>query len=298
MSTIRKATHAGSWYSDSPSELALQLATFMNNATTRFPKSKAVLVPHAGYTYSGQTAAFSFNCIDYATTETIIIIGPSHRVHFNNVGISPFSEVETPLGNLTVDVELANTLARDHPSFFKFVEKSVDEAEHSLEMQFPFIRFMLNRHPQDVIHNLKILPLLVGEMDYDTLRRIGSVLDPIAANPGIAFVVSTDFCHFGRRFRFTNVPDVSSVALHKRIEMLDMQGIDAIKSMDFLTWEQYIKKTGNTICGHAPIAIVLSTLSSLGYRFDLIHYAQSNEAHSEADMSVSYCSGSFHSAFE
>ncbi|KAL0223018.1 hypothetical protein P9112_002408 [Eukaryota sp. TZLM1-RC] len=295
-SYIRRATYAGSWYPGTSSEIALMLASYTNVATNRYPGSKAVIVPHAGYAFSGSTAAYGFNCIDWTMAKTIIVLGPSHRSSFRNVAVSGASELETPLGNLAVDTSLAFELVSKHSSLFDFMSQRVDESEHSLEMQFPFIKFFMSRmHERH--HDIKVLPLMVGHMNSDDQLRIGDALRDLANDQHTVFVVSSDFCHFGRRFGFTKVHD-KPLPLHKRIEDLDMEAIKAIKTMDHSDWELYLSRTGNTVCGASPISLILIALSQLGYQFHLLHYAQSSEASSVDDASVSYVAGSFHSAFE
>ncbi|KAL0233244.1 hypothetical protein GEMRC1_011989 [Eukaryota sp. GEM-RC1] len=295
--SVRKATHSGTWYPSAPGDLAMQIASFHNNATARYPSSKAVIVPHAGYSYSGATAAYAYNCINFSGLDTVVVIGPSHRSHINNVAVSPASEIETPLGNLTVHTTLAEKLIQDHPSYFSYISSAADQAEHSLEMQFPFIKFYTTLVDEMANDNIKVLPLIVGDMSCSDCLQIGDILADLAHGPKTAFVISSDFCHFGSRFGFTSVPSKGK-ALHERIKDLDMEAVKAIQTMDTAAWQEYLQRTGNTVCGREPIRVMIAALSQLGLHFDLVHYEQSNAARDATDMSVSYVAGSFHSSFD
>lgn len=161
----RRATHAGSWYPSDPSTLSRELDDFLSNVE---PKSNtasvsAVIVPHAGYSYSGQTAAFSYvrlsSVPESQRPRTVFIFGPSHHVYLegkNNwyidfVGCAlPTARVyDTPLGSLDVDQDILASLRRT--GMFSTVSVQVEEAEHSIEMQLPFLKHIYKEYNSALI---------------------------------------------------------------------------------------------------------------------------------------------------
>ncbi|KAI8855200.1 memo-like protein-domain-containing protein [Chytridium lagenaria] len=134
---IRRATHAGSWYQHSTLQAQLQRwlddvpsSLHLDSCVLEIPDStvKGIIAPHAGYSYSGSTAAYAYKCIDPKTVKTVFLLGPSH--HY-----------ETPFGNLTLNAEVISEL---HGSGdFGEMSLETDEAEHSIEMHLPILYSVL-----------------------------------------------------------------------------------------------------------------------------------------------------------
>ena len=204
---------------------------------------------------------------------------------------------------------------------------SVDEAEHSIEMQLPYVYKMMsgyllsnNQHCQASSDCCSITPLnalppvvpiLVGNTSPETEKKYGALLSPYLADPENAFVISSDFCHWGSRFRYTYYePDggpptslrssdaaPSSPPIHasiRKVDMACMQAIESGKHDDFL---QVLNETGNTVCGRHPIGIIMAGLEELQKTtgnekstFTFVQYARSSDCSSPRDSSVSYAS--------
>ncbi|ODV62439.1 Mho1p [Ascoidea rubescens DSM 1968] len=322
MPLVRPASHAGSWYIGSGSRLNAQLDKFL--ASTAFDQStigaRVIIGPHAGYTYSGSTLAEAYKSWDTSKVKRIFILGPSHYVYFKNyVLTTKFDYYETPMGNLPVDTEIIDQLTLNESSS-KIIRKMSfenDEEEHSFELHAPYIYKMAKDLPQGIP---KIIPIMVCSLDDSTELKIAKILSKYISDEETSFIISSDFCHWGSRFDYTiysptkslkNLKELStrnylsylepSIPIYKSIEFLDREAMKVLSKGAYNDWKQYIKLTGNTICGQKPIAIILKaienyksankiSLNSKGPLFNFLGYRQSSHVRSFSDSSVSYAS--------
>ncbi|GBG31911.1 Protein MEMO1 [Hondaea fermentalgiana] len=291
---VRTALHASSWYSDRASELESQLAGWLKNAREKSPqpdeaaqgRCAAVIAPHAGYSYSGPTAAWAYKYIDPSRIKRVFILGPSHHVYLENCALSSATAYATPIGNMQLDADTAQELRNAAPSgTFGTMSRSVDEEEHSIEMHLPYVVHVMRGH------DFKIVPILVGNLDDRAEQQMGALLAPYLADPENFFVISSDFCHWGKRFRYTP-HDASAGPIHKSIENLDKRGMALIESLDVSGFAAYLRETRNTICGRHPIGVLLNAIqaSPLELSLKFTHYAQSSPCTRMSDSSVSYAS--------
>jgi len=136
-----------------------------------------------------------------------------------------------------------------------------------------------------------VVPITVGSINLSQEAKVGKVLAECLANPENILIISSDFCHWGSRFRYQFRLDTSS-PIHKSIESLDRQGMQLIEAKDHKGFSEYLSTYRNTICGRHPIGILLGTIASLGdrdrYSVQFIHYEQSSQCLSMDDSSVSY----------
>jgi MEMO1 family protein len=281
MEITRIATHAGSWYSDDPSTLDHQLSDWLRAAQVTEAGSKAVICPHAGYTYSGPTAAWGYCHIDPNQYTRVFIFGPSHHFYLSGCALPCSSLYSTPLGDLPVDTQITSSL--ESTSKFLRLTKSQEEDEHSLEMHLPYIRKIFQGK------NIKIIPIMVGQMANE--EEYSNIFIPYFSNKENLFVISSDFCHWGQRFRF-NPYDQSCGEIYQSIEKMDKEGMDLIENHDVSGFKRYLERTRNTICGRNPIILLLSIISSSGLpiRTKFVKYSQSEQARKMSSSSVSYAS--------
>ena len=108
--TARRASHANSWYSGHPAQLERELTSWLAAADQTSHPAKAVICPHAGYSYSGPTAAYSFKQLDPNTVKTIFILGPSHHVRLSACALTQCTTYQTPLGDLNINREINKQL--------------------------------------------------------------------------------------------------------------------------------------------------------------------------------------------
>ena len=284
---ILRATHAGSWYPRGQ-ELTNQLNDAFGRATVDASAqgyTKAIVVPHAGYTYCLKTAAHAFKTIDTSRYERVIIMGPSHRVYIRHCTIADAQTFETPLGMIPFDNEAAKKLCSEHPNLFKRLPCSTAEQEHSLEMECPILKYIF----KDKLFS--VLPIMVGAISDSQAREIAKALEPLINDPKTLVVVSSDFCHWGSDFDYTYLPDVEG-SINQRIEALDREGMAKISTCDVNQFAEFISRTGDTICGELPIKIAMMGISAK-YTVSWPSYSQSSTVRSKRDTSVSYAAGVF-----
>ncbi|KLO14434.1 UPF0103-domain-containing protein [Schizopora paradoxa] len=321
---LLRATHAGSWYTSNAEELDEELSDNLNNArpteehTFTFPVKgvKAIIAPHAGYSYSGPAAAWAYKAIDTTGIKRVFILGPSHHVYVDGCQLTKCNEYATPLGSLPVDKETVAELRQT--GAFSDMSLKTDEDEHSIEMHLSYVRKVFEGL------DIKIVPILVGAINSSSEARYGALLAPFLQRSDTLCVVSSDFCHWGTRFSFTHYytsPPTSinaGVALTKSnaassisptfpiyssIEALDRQALNILSvppnsaakaQSDFIA---YLKTTENTICGRHPIGVLLGALVEIekskegkDIKLEWVRYEQSSQCEHVRDSSVSYAS--------
>lgn len=292
MSSNRRATHSGSWYTDNPRDLDLQLQCWLDKAMATHCPAKAIVAPHAGYAYCGACAAYAYKQVNPANVKRIFILGPSHHVRLSGCALSSCTTYRTPLYDLHIDLPVYDALKAT--GSFEMMSRSTDEDEHSIEMQLPYIaKVMENFQGQ-----FRIIPVLVGSLSSEREQEYGEIFKRYLEDSSSLFVISSDFCHWGKRFRFTYY-DEGHGDIYQSIEKLDRRGMDTIEKLDPLGFGDYLRQFQNTICGRHPIAVLLNAVDSLrrnsknGTKMNLkfLKYAQSNQCMSFHDSSVSYAAG-------
>lgn len=301
----RRAHHAGSWYDDNPRALHQTLQGYLDSACgTSEPTGghsgvRAVIVPHAGYRYSGPTAAYSYHALQKALAapncaiEHILVLHPAHHVYLQGCAVSGASVLETPIGNLTVDDALRKEILALSPKF-SVMDSSTDDEEHSGEMQYPYLAKIILPGDNKGDKTIPVLPIMCGTLSTSQEESFGQLLAPIIARPNVACVISSDFCHWGSRFRYqpTATP-VNSMPIHQFIKEMDHQGMDLITLKQPGAFADYLKNTKNTICGRHAISVWLRAVASVDHNnltVKFVKYAQSSAVESMSDSSVSYAS--------
>lgn len=288
----RKASHAGSWYKGEGKELSAQLSGWIGKVDVKVSGSvRAIICPHAGYSYSGPTAAYSFAQINPKTTKRIFILGPSHHYHTKSCEMSDFSIYETPVGNLDLDVKVIADLKKSG-LFLKTMNSKIDHDEHSIEMQLPYIAHVMKGC------DFTIVPILVGALTAKREKDFGALLAPYLLDADNVFVISSDFCHWGERFGFTH-HDKKHDSIWQSIEALDRLGMDLIEKQDAEGFSEYLDATNNTICGCHPISVFLHAVQASkaiikdgsAFKISFLSYSQSSKCKKSTDSSVSYVSG-------
>ena len=286
---IRPASHSGSWYQNSPKLLSQEISQYISSAKKLQNQGyvKSIIVPHAGYRFCGETMAQSFININPNNYDRIVILGPSHHEYFQGCGLTSFEKFDTPFGAINVDNNSIKKLVKKSNIFFE-ISKSIDINEHSIEMELPFLKQIFNDK------EFSIIPIIVGDNNYETNKKIAEILYELYMDKKTLFVISSDFCHWGRNFGYTYY-DKNFNNIWESIQDLDKQALDIIKEINSEKLEKYFKKTKNTICGRNPISIILSIVEKYknehkneNIEFINAGYAQSNKVKSIYEASVSY----------
>lgn len=185
----RKPIASGTFYPSGINELRNNLHALFEEAESRDKMSDimALIVPHAGYVYSGMVAASGYQQLNPDKTyKRIFLIGSSHRAAFEGASIYAAGHYETPLGRAMVDQELAGQLIQKHDCFHYY--QDAHQYEHSLEVQLPFLQYYLNKP-------FKIVPIILGTQQIETCREIGTILREHFTEENL-FIISTDFSHY------------------------------------------------------------------------------------------------------
>lgn len=188
-SVDRQPAFAGTFYPATKSALESQLQKLFYAAKPANLKGRVqtLIVPHAGYVYSGVVAASAYKSIPVDTPyKNIFIIASSHREQFNGVSVYSAGNYLTPLGEVKVNQEIANTLIRDHKNIF-YYEKAHDR-EHSIEVQIPYLQYHFKEVPP-------IVPLVMGSSSLASARELATALMPYFT-PDNLFIISSDFSHY------------------------------------------------------------------------------------------------------
>lgn len=226
-------------------------------------RALAVVMPHAGYVYSGATAGATISRV--RVPETVLILGPNH--HGRGAALALGTEDwRMPLGTVPIDRELATALLRHSSSVV--ADSTAHLLEHSLEVQVPFL--------QQVQHGLCIVPLVVSHVSYDLCQTVARELAAaIRAHPQpVLIVASTDMSHYESRQQASR-KDKKAI---ERILALDPEGL-------------YATVIGNRIsmCGVVPTTIALLTALALGAtQAELVRYTDSGEVSGDIDQVVGY----------
>jgi AmmeMemoRadiSam system protein B/AmmeMemoRadiSam system protein A len=237
---VRPAAFAGIFYPAGAAELAAWIDGAMAAASPDAPAGRVIglIAPHAGYVYSGRTAAAAYALVRGGPYETVVIIAPSHRVAFEGVSVWPDGGFETPLGLARVDAALAKDIARAARSTFR---REAFAEEHALEVQVPFV--------QRALPAAAIVPVVMGLPTRDTVRTLAAALAKTCLGKNVLVVASTDLSHF--------LPKA-------RAEATDAATAELIKSMRTDTIIRQAEAGENIMCGGGGVAALLLLAEKAG----------------------------------
>lgn len=240
---IRKPAVAGSFYAGDTKELRQDVQNCFSRCKNPLMENvQAVIVPHAGYVFSGVTAASAFAAINPdAEYEHIFLLGPSHHVYLGkasvNIGASAYA---TPLGNVPVDTALCKDLMEKSDAITYAQE--AHESEHCLEVELPFLQYHMKKLPS-------IVPIIIATQELTTLKKIADTLKSYLNEKNL-FIISSDFSHY---------------PAYKDAEIVDgltkdsiMTGkVEAFVNATLHNQELGIDHLATSACGMAPIATLL-----------------------------------------
>ena len=257
----RKSVVAGRFYPNNPESLRTQVKTCLASPPQRsivFSQCEvlAVMVPHAGYVFSGAIAGMTL--AQNPLPESIFLLGPNHTGMGRSLAVWAEGEWETPLGMVAVDTELAGELL-DHGAGF-VADTSAHSREHSLEVVLPFLQVHAPK--------TRVVPIVVGGQPIATLKASGEALAAVmrkAAAQGkkTAIIVSSDMSHY--------LP-------HEVCAKQDSVALDALCSLEPEVFYSTVRERGISMCGVHPMTVALYACTSLGATSaDVIAYATSGQ---------------------
>lgn len=280
---IRNPAVAGTFYPGTKTNLKDTIQKYYDNLKDNNNQKdiQAIIVPHAGYKYSGQTAAFAYQNIN--NKNTIIILGPSHHTYFSGASIPNATHYKTPLGTIKLSDKTKDIRQELKDAGLLYTEKDAHKKEHSIEVQLPFL--------QGAQIDREIIPILIGsKTDYDKLIKISDILNKYT-DENTLLIASSDFTHYGSIYNYQPFTE----DIEKNIKDIDNKALEHIEKKDPRGFSDYIQKTGATICGNIPITTLLMMIQDKSeIKGELLHYDTSGHITGNFKNSVSYISYAFY----
>lgn len=233
-------------------------------------KLRGIVVPHAGYIYSGAIAAHSYNYLaNNNFADSFIILGPNHKSIGSGVSVMTEGSWQTPLGNVSINEDLAKKNCRD------IIDKdeSAHVYEHSIEVQLPFLQFIAENK------QFNFVPICMAMQDFETSSEVGKIIaDAIKnTNCNIAIIASTDFSHAG--FNYMSMPP-EGMRVDEYAKKQDKLAIEQILKMNPSGLIDTVQKNDITMCGYGPVAAMLTAAKILGAnKAELLKYGTSYEVY-------------------
>ncbi len=288
---VRQPMAAGSFYPLSQGELRAQVEGLLRDARPDRPTERknsrptAIVVPHAAYRFSGDTAALCYKLLDGTPPPSrVVLLGPSHHLKMaGSCNVADFSAYSTPLGQVRVDRAAADRLLQT--SVFHRTKRP-HAAEHCLEVQLPFLQTLWPDCPP-------VVPILTGTLTADQARSAAAGLAEILDEEAL-LVVSTDFTHYGPRFSYAPFAGARGQELKARIRELDMGAVDRLKALAPLELRRYLVRRQPTICGSQALLVLLELLQGTAAATVFQNWSNSGETTGSYSDCVSYVAMTFY----
>jgi len=277
----RLPAQAGTFYPDTEGALRNQIQqSFLHRLGPRaiptIPQTRnqnllGLIVPHAGYKYSGPVAAHSYYKLASAgILESIIILGPNHTGLGSGVSIMTEGEWSTPLGDVPVDADLAREIADS--SDLVDVEDEAHRNEHSIEVQLPFLQFIYPRR-------FKFVPICMMLQDLKTSVEVGEAISKAAEKHGAAVLASSDWTHYEPQ---------------EEAQSKDKQAIGAALQLNEKKFQEIIEERPVSACGYGPVTAMIHAAKLRGVRSgNLLSYQTSGDVTGDKSSVVGYAAASF-----
>lgn len=279
-----ESTLAGAWYNADPARLKAELDGYLQQADVDAdPSLWGVLLPHAGYAYSGPCAAVGAKALAAVPdVRRVVVLGFTHRIRMPDQISLPANEThyrsplgETPLDTAAIAALLEQPLFADVPA--------TRRGENSVEMLLPLLQAALAGREWSLV------PLTLGQLDDETRDQAAAVLKPLLEDGHTVLVASTDFTHYGPNFGYVPFRD----NVEENLRKLDGGAIEKILAGDAAGFAAYCAQTGATICGQDTIGIMLRMLPQ-PFRARQLAYDTSGRSTGDFENSVSYAALAFY----
>lgn len=280
MKTLR-STLAGTWYPGSEREIRAMTERWEKghgeDESSTLGRVNVLLLPHAGWAYSGETAWQAVRAVRNARFRRVVILAPSHRAWIENRLVAPESDaVSTPLGELRIDKEWLDRLALVAP-----VARNdrIHAAEHSAQIEFPFLQLAL-------APGFSIVPLIMGVFEPDQMGMCVRALAELVDGETL-LVLSSDFTHYGSDFSYTPYGTRGGEDVRERVAAVDAEALSLLERGDADGFVKLVERTGATICGRVPIEMALRAFPQ-GTKVPRCRYATSGDADRDFSRFVCY----------
>lgn len=255
---VRESTIAGTWYPGRPDELKRTIESYYKDVKKQNIQGKilGLISPHAGYIYSGVVAAHGYKQLIGKKIELVCILSPLHRIPLGRYVVHSASFYRTPLGKIRVDKSLIEKLKRE----IQLQEVSWD-AEHSLEIQLPFLQMALG--------DFELLPIMVGHGDIYEVDDIVEGLATLLSGKNCLIVASSDLHH---------IPD------YEEVIKKDREVVKVLKKFVLDDIREVLSKPDTSVCGRVPICIAVDLAMRLGAnQFQVFCQSNSGDITGEKD---------------
>lgn len=273
MADLRKAAVAGAFYPLNPDSLNKQIEEFVSQAPVdnSYKDTFGIIVPHAGYIYSGQCAAYGYKALSQKKFTRAVLIAPSHRFAGFRFSVGNYDYYQTPLGKIEVDKEYSEQLLEDKN--FDFILQA-HRNEHALEVQLPFLQFINKK--------VKIVPIVFGAQNYSNSLILSKILTNLFSDKldETVFVISSDLSHYYD----------SDIAKKK-----DGKLADYLKQRDVTKLKENFAAKSIEACGEGGILTLLEMANSLNIKnIRNLKYMHSGEINHDYSQVVGYISTVFY----
>lgn len=262
---VRKSPIAGSWYPGTPEALARDVDRYLNQVPAQTIPGVLVglIVPHAGYMYSGPVAAYAYKLLEKRSFDVVAVVSPSHRAYYRGNAITEKRYYWTPLGTVPVDEELVTALARHAP-----VTRVPQDQEHSLEIQLPFLQ-------RTLAEGWTLLPVMMGaDHSLAASQVLGTGLAAVLKDRRALLVASTDLSHFH-----------NEATAHR----LDQMVLDRVNAFDPEGLAEALAANRCEACGGGPVVAVMLAAQALGAtEARVLRYATSADVTGDRSNVVGY----------
>lgn len=255
----REMAVSGSFYPNDEKEIKKYIEHFNKNFNVEGELSitpRALIVPHAGYIYSGFTANIAYNIASVQEFKRVVVIGPTHKVYFEGASVALYEEYKTPLGNIKIDLEYSKKLIEEN-EFLGFASEV--HCEHSTETQAPFIKNYFN--------SLPIIEIVYGKLDY---KKLSKLIDELLKDRNNLIVISTDLSHF------YNLDEAKK---------LDNICLEAIASKDLQKFDE-----GCEACGMTGVKAIIDSAIKNNLITKVLYYCTSYDTSKDYKRVVGYTS--------
>jgi len=265
---IRQCAVAGMFYPSDPVELQELVSSLLASVQKRKVQGKirGVVSPHAGYVYSGSTAASGFALLAGASYKTVVVVSPSHREFFDGVSAYPGDAYNTPLGEVAVDRTMRDRLIEECD--IVVASEAGHGQEHAIEVQLPFLL--------STIRGFSLLPLVMGRQSGAYCRQLGEALGSLLRDKEALLVASSDLSHYHP----ANVAERLDRIVREHLQRFDAEGL-----------MNELEKGSTEACGGGPVVAVMVALRLMGVdHMDVVYHCNSGDVSGDSSSVVGYLS--------
>jgi MEMO1 family protein len=269
---VRESVIAGSWYPGHPETLKKHIEKYLDEAQPA-PLGGALIgliVPHAGYVYSGGVAAHAYKTLRRHPFDRVLILAPSHRARFQGASVYRLGGYRTPLGTVPLDYDMVDSLSRQS-SLFHFVPQA-ESQEHSLEIQLPFL--------QVVLSEFHLTPVLMGDQSFETCQELADAIVHGCAGKEVLLIASSDLSHYHP---------------YQEAKRLDQVVLDRVSAFDPAGLAADLDEGICEACGSGPMMTLMLAAQRLGAnKAKTLHYANSGDVTGDTQGVVGYLAAAFY----